>query len=170
VLDSGARQVVLVSRGEGVFEPREVTLGQRADNYVEVQKGLKSGEEVVVRANFLIDAESNLKAALGGFGHAHGGPPKPAASAAAAAPTHRAEGTIASVDASAGTVEISHGPIATLSWPAMTMAFKARDKAMVQGLKPGERVEFELAEEAAGEFVVERIAPAAAAGHAGHGS
>ena len=67
VLDSGARQIVLVQRGEGKFEPREVKLGQRGDGYVEVLEGVKEGETVVVSANFLIDAESNLKAAVGGI-------------------------------------------------------------------------------------------------------
>ncbi len=68
VLDSGTRQLVLVRRGEGLFEPRRVKLGMRADGYVEVMEGLQAGEQVVVRANFLIDAESNLKAALETFG------------------------------------------------------------------------------------------------------
>ncbi|MBI2316977.1 MAG: efflux RND transporter periplasmic adaptor subunit [Betaproteobacteria bacterium] len=68
VLDSGVRQIVLVQRAEGLFEPREVKLGARGDGYVEVLEGVKQGEEVVVSANFLIDAESNLKAALSGFG------------------------------------------------------------------------------------------------------
>ncbi len=68
VLDSGARQVVLVRRGEGLFEPRTVKLGMRGDGYIEVMEGLQAGEQVVVRANFLIDAESNLKAALETFG------------------------------------------------------------------------------------------------------
>jgi membrane fusion protein, copper/silver efflux system len=77
VLDTGIRQVVLVRRGEGTFEPRTVRTGARADGYSEIIDGLKAGEEVVVSANFLIDAESNLKAALGGFGtHAHGGKPE----------------------------------------------------------------------------------------------
>jgi Cu(I)/Ag(I) efflux system membrane fusion protein len=68
VLDSGTRQLVLVRRGEGLFEPRTVKLGMRADGYIEVTEGLQAGEQVVVRANFLIDAESNLKAALETFG------------------------------------------------------------------------------------------------------
>jgi Cu(I)/Ag(I) efflux system membrane fusion protein len=72
VLDSGTRQVVLVQRGEGLFEPRVVKLGWRADGYVEVLDGLKAGETVVSRANFLIDAESNLKAALGSLGSESG--------------------------------------------------------------------------------------------------
>lgn len=68
VIDSGTRQVVLVQRAEGLFEPREVRLGRRGDGYAEVLQGIAEGEQVVVRANFLIDAESNLRAALGGFG------------------------------------------------------------------------------------------------------
>jgi Cu(I)/Ag(I) efflux system membrane fusion protein len=67
VIDSGMRQVVLVAKGEGRFEPREVKLGGRGDGFTEVTEGLQPGEEVVVSANFLIDAESNLKAALQSF-------------------------------------------------------------------------------------------------------
>jgi Cu(I)/Ag(I) efflux system membrane fusion protein len=67
VIDSGSRQVVLVAKGEGRFEPRPVKLGRRGDGYVEVLEGVASGEEVVTAATFLIDAESNLKAALQAF-------------------------------------------------------------------------------------------------------
>lgn len=67
VLDTGTRQVVLVDKGEGRFEPRPVKLGFRGDGYVEVTEGLAAGDNVVTSANFLIDAESNLKAALKGF-------------------------------------------------------------------------------------------------------
>jgi Cu(I)/Ag(I) efflux system membrane fusion protein len=67
VLDTGSRQAVLVDKGEGRFEPREVKLGHRGEGYVEIRQGLADDEPVVVSANFLIDAESNLKAALKGF-------------------------------------------------------------------------------------------------------
>jgi Cu(I)/Ag(I) efflux system membrane fusion protein len=67
VMDTGRGQAVLVDKGEGRFEPREVKLGHRGDGYVEVREGVSEGEPVVVSANFLIDAESNLKAALKGF-------------------------------------------------------------------------------------------------------
>jgi membrane fusion protein, copper/silver efflux system len=67
VLDTGTRQTVLVDKGEGRFEPREVKIGQRGGGYVEVRDGLKEGEPIVTSANFLIDAESNLKAALKGL-------------------------------------------------------------------------------------------------------
>ena len=68
VIDSGTRQVVLVAKGEGRFEPRAVKLGRRGEGYAEITEGLKPGEEVVTSATFLIDAESNLKAALQAFG------------------------------------------------------------------------------------------------------
>jgi Cu(I)/Ag(I) efflux system membrane fusion protein len=67
VLDSGTRQVVLIARGVGRFEPRQVHLGTRGDDWVQVVDGIKPGERVVIGANFLIDAESNLRAALQGF-------------------------------------------------------------------------------------------------------
>jgi Cu(I)/Ag(I) efflux system membrane fusion protein len=67
LIDSGNRQVVIVDRGEGRFEPRAVRTGMRGDGFVEITDGVKAGEAVVVTANFLIDAESNLKAALSSF-------------------------------------------------------------------------------------------------------
>jgi Cu(I)/Ag(I) efflux system membrane fusion protein len=67
VIDSGQRQLVLLDKGEGRFEPRPVKLGRRGDGRVEITEGLNDDDKVVVSANFLIDAESNLKAALQGF-------------------------------------------------------------------------------------------------------
>jgi Cu(I)/Ag(I) efflux system membrane fusion protein len=70
VLDTGSRQVVIVDKGQGRFEPRDVKLGHRGGGYVEVREGIAAGEPIVVSANFLIDAESNLKAALKGLSDA----------------------------------------------------------------------------------------------------
>lgn len=67
LIDTGARQVVLVDRGEGRFEPRNVKLGIRGDGVIEIKEGISAGETVVVAANFLIDAESNIRAALKAF-------------------------------------------------------------------------------------------------------
>ncbi len=67
VIDSGSRRVAFVAKGEGLFEPRDLELGNRGGGLIEIRKGIEDGEEVVVRGNFLIDAESNLKAALAGF-------------------------------------------------------------------------------------------------------
>ena len=153
VIDSGTRRIVLVQLAEGRFEPREVKLGSRTDNYVEVMDGVKDGEQVVVAANFLIDAESNLKAAIGGFGHSgQGGTPgagatphlrrrrprrlqraaSTAGGAIASAPGtkspvvgHRAEGTVKAVDAKSG--------IAVRRARARRNAQMARDDDGLQG-------------------------------------
>lgn len=187
VIDSGTRRIVLIQLAEGRFESRAVKLGSRSENYVEVMEGVKEGEQVVVAANFLIDAESNLKAAISGFGPADQGstpdagakatqPPAPTASAGAAATTavgkieqapaakaagvgHKAEGTITVIDAKAATVSIAHGPIETLKWPAMTMDFKFANDGLLAGMKPGAAIAFEFVERAPGEWVITKIAP-----------
>ena len=197
VIDTGTRRIVFVQVKEGRFEPREVGIGGRGENHVEILKGVKNGEQVVVAANFLIDAESNLKAVLGGFGsHAnHGSPAKGAdatdsggaamALAAALAPTpatigHKAEGSVDSIDLKAGTLSLNHGPVLTLKWPAMTMEFKAANASLLYGLRPGQAVRFEFVERQLGEYVVTAISVApgaappakptapAATSHSGH--
>jgi len=76
VLDSGTRQLVLVETGPGRFVSREVSLGRRGGERIEILDGLAEGEQVVVSANFLIDAESKLQSALEGLGgHAGHGTP-----------------------------------------------------------------------------------------------
>jgi Cu(I)/Ag(I) efflux system membrane fusion protein len=67
IIDSGARQAVLVVKGEGRYEPRAVRIGGRGDGNIQILSGLSAGEQVVVSANFLIDAESNLRAAMQAF-------------------------------------------------------------------------------------------------------
>jgi len=68
VIDSGTKKVVFVSLGEGKFQPREVRIGASSGDQVEVLSGLVAGEQVVTRANFLIDSESRLKASLAAMG------------------------------------------------------------------------------------------------------
>ncbi|MGE0039237.1 MAG: efflux RND transporter periplasmic adaptor subunit [Xanthobacteraceae bacterium] len=64
VIDSGTRKIVIIDKGDGRFEPREVKTGIRGDEFVEIRDGIEEGNQVVIAANFLIDAESNLRAAL----------------------------------------------------------------------------------------------------------
>ena len=157
VIDSGTRQVVLISLGEGRFEPREVNLGERSDNHVQVLSGVKEGEQVVVAANFLIDAESNLKAALGGLGDSAKAAVPEASTATSKAAGHQAEGTVDSIDAKDGSITLSHGPVASLKWPAMTMDFKLANASLLQGLKPGARIQVEFVERAQGEWVITSV-------------
>ncbi len=178
VIDSGTRQLVLVRLAEGRFEPRSVTLGSRGDDYVEVVNGVSEGEQVVSSANFLIDAESNLKAALGAFDlQAASGAMSASAGASLLATdarqqagsykgsgvAHQAQGTLDAINPD-GTVSITHGPIQSLGWPGMTMDFALANSSLVAGLKPGTPVTFEIVERAPGEWVITRLQPQ----HEGH--
>ncbi|MGZ9722067.1 efflux RND transporter periplasmic adaptor subunit [Rhizobium miluonense] len=64
IIDTGDRQVVFVDKSEGRFEPKDVKLGVRGDDLTEIRRGIAAGDKVVVSANFLLDAESNLNSAL----------------------------------------------------------------------------------------------------------
>jgi len=77
VFRTGTQSIVFVDKGQGLFEPREVAVGAKADDFYEVRAGFTEGERVVTSGNFLIDSESRLKAALQGMGapggeHSHG--------------------------------------------------------------------------------------------------
>ena len=183
VIDSGTRSIVLVQLAEGRFEPREVSLGSRSDNYVEVLNGVGEGEQVVVAANFLIDAESNLKAAIGGLGHVHGGSapqtavpasPAPAAEhteqkqAAAQQPkSAQAQGKLDAINAD-GTATITHEAIKALGWPGMTMDFVLANSSLAQGIKPGTAITFELVERKPDEWVITKLQARQTAAHEGH--
>ncbi|HEY1730608.1 MAG TPA: efflux RND transporter periplasmic adaptor subunit [Terriglobales bacterium] len=78
IYQTGTRQIAFVDRGDGYFEPREIQTGPQAGDDVVVSKGLKAGERIATSANFLIDSESQLQAALGSFA-----PPPPGAGPAA---------------------------------------------------------------------------------------
>jgi Cu(I)/Ag(I) efflux system membrane fusion protein len=175
VIDSGTRQVLLVRLAEGHFEPRSVSLGVRNNNYVEVLDGVAEGEQVVTTANFLIDAESNLKAALGGLdGHTAHGVDKPvfeqrpatgdhSAHTSQAEPKkksnaagHKAEGTLNAIN-SDGTVSITHEPITSLGWPGMTMNFTLANTALANGLQAGTAITFVLVERKPDDWVITKI-------------
>lgn len=167
VIDSGTRRIALIQVGEGRFEPREVKLGASSDSYVEVLEGVQDGEQVVVSANFLIDAESNLKAAVGGFSHSGDVGQKPiqkdSSEAKSGVPSagHTTEGTVDSIDAKTGMVSISHDAVASLKWPAMTMEFKTANDTLLHALKPESTVVFEFVERQPGEWVITRVKPVA---------
>src|SRR5512141_3070517 len=64
LIETGVRQIVFVDAGDGSFEPREVKVGVRGDGKAQILSGVKAGENVAVRANFLLDSESKLRAAF----------------------------------------------------------------------------------------------------------
>lgn len=70
--------------------------------------------------------------------------------------SHHALGVVKSVNAEKGTVSIDHEPVASLQWPAMTMSFKAKDKKALQGLKPGQKIEFDFVQQGK-EYVITKV-------------
>lgn len=65
---------------------------------------------------------------------------------AAPGAAHKASGKVTRVDPAKGSVTVAHGPVASKNWPAMTMGFRARDKALLERVKPGDQVEFTFIE------------------------
>jgi Cu(I)/Ag(I) efflux system membrane fusion protein len=172
VIDSGTRQIVLVQLAEGRFEPRTVKLGSRSDEYVEVLNGISLGENVVTSANFLIDAESNLKAALSGMNQPVANPPvaqsavpiavaqdhsahqaQVKAKEKSASVGHQGVGIVEAINAD-GTLSISHEAIKSLGWPGMTMDFPLANSSLLTGIKAGSAISFELVERKPDEWVI----------------
>ncbi|MCB1916580.1 MAG: efflux RND transporter periplasmic adaptor subunit [Rhodocyclaceae bacterium] len=144
VIDQGHRQVVLLAEGEGRFRPQPVRLGIRGREYVEVLEGVTSGDEVVVAANFLIDSESNLKAALASFTEPEAAGPK----------RYDATGSIDELYVDENIASMNHDPIPDLQWPAMTMEFGMASPTVFDGIAPGEPIRFTFEDRGDGEFVI----------------
>jgi Cu(I)/Ag(I) efflux system membrane fusion protein len=121
-----------------------VRLGERGRTFVEVLDGVAAGDRVVVSANFLIDSESQLRAALAGLSDA----PQDY-------PAYEVEGVFE--EAFADGISLSHEPIPTLGWPEMTMDFGLADPALVEGLEAGAPIRFRFEDRGPGEYVVTRI-------------
>jgi Cu(I)/Ag(I) efflux system membrane fusion protein len=128
VIQTGKRSVVIVAQGEGRFAPAEVETGIEADGRTEIRSGLQPGQKVVVSGQFLIDSEASLRGVESRMG----------------ASAHKGTGKVRAVDAPSGYLELDHDPIPSMQWPQMIMAFQAENKAELQKLKEGDRVQFEV--------------------------
>lgn len=164
LIDNGEEQLVLVEQGEGRFAPRAVETGRRTGQRVEIRQGLAAGERVVTSANFLIDADARMQAAIAGFATAGDGHDHAAAQAQhegmdPALPRHGAEGRVESIDHAGHSIMLFHGPVASLGWPSMTMPFGYQDPALVENLKPGQAIHFEFVEPGPGQWIITAIHP-----------
>ena len=148
VIATGKRSLIILAEGEGRFRPVLVKTGIENDGKTEILSGVKAGDAVVVSGQFLIESEANLKGVLARL----------SANPAGQGQTWAARGEVTAVDAAAGDLEMKHEPIPAIEWPAMTMPFDVADKAMLNGLKVGQKVDFDLAKRDDG-YVVVAIRP-----------
>ena len=158
VIQTGKRTVVIVAEENGRFQPVEVQAGMESGGQIEIKRGLDLGQRVVVSSQFLIDSEASLK----GFEARLNEAPRPAANATATAtpPSHQSEAKIEMIGKDSLT--LSHGPIASLKWGAMTMDFKTPlQQALPPGLRTGDRVSFEFYMDNDGLPQLTKVAPAA---------
>lgn len=154
VIHTGERSVVILAETEGRFRAVDVQTGMESAGHTEIRKGLKAGDRVVVSGQFLIDSEASLRSTVQRMSAVE-------KESTSAAPLHRGTGKITGVEAARGQVEIAHGPMPTLKWPAMTMGFAIPDPRQISGLRVGDTVEFEVRGEPNKDdaYEIVRIAP-----------
>jgi len=140
IIQTGKRTVAMLAEENGRFRPVDVEIGIESGGQTEVKRGLQLGQRVVVSSQFLIDSEASLKGVEARLNA------EPAPAAANTAARHKSSAT---VDAIGGdTMTLSHGPIASMKWPAMTMDFKLPPRGNTgsapRALKAGDRIDFEF--------------------------
>ena len=138
---TGKRTVAMLAEGgtdSGRFRPVEVEIGIESGGQTEVKRGLQAGQRVVVSSQFLIDSEASLK----GVEARLNVEPAPVLPTAKAEPRHEGRARVEAL--SGANVTLSHGPIPSMKWGAMTMDFKRPKDKPSGGLKVGDEVDFEF--------------------------
>ena len=132
IIATGQRTVVMLAEDGGRYRPVNVEIGIESGGQTEVKKGLTAGQRVVVSSQFLIDSEASLKGVEARLNNE--APAKPV--------MHQGEGRVDAMDKDA--VTLTHGPIPSLGWGSMTMAFKPRPDGLPRNVSVGDRVQFEF--------------------------
>lgn len=156
VIRTGRSDRVVLALGDGRFRAVPVTIGFSDGERTEILDGLEDGAVVVSSGQFLIDSEASLKA---GFARMED-PADDAAPVAAPEVVAEADATVNAVDAAARTVNVTHGPIPVLGWPAMTMDFGLADGIDPAAFAVGGEVSIGIGRDAAGAYVVVTATPA----------
>jgi Cu(I)/Ag(I) efflux system membrane fusion protein len=154
VIQTGTRSVVILAQEGGKFQPVDVEPGGESNGMTEIRKGLAAGQKIVLSGQFLLDSEASLKGTTTRMDDARSSAP-----AAPLPPLHHGEGKVERIGD--GEVTISHGPIATLQWGAMTMGFKTPPAGLPRNVGVGDRVAFDIRQNQDGSFGIVAISPAA---------
>ena len=159
VIQTGRRTVVMLAEASGTYRPVDVEIGLESNGQTEIKRGLDLGQKVVVSGQFLVDSEASLK----GIGtRSTDVVAKAPAAQPAAAPEHHGVGKVETV--SKESVTLSHGPIPTMQWGAMTMEFQIPPAGVPVNVKPGATVQFAFTMNKDGLPVLTHIEPQAAMG------
>ena len=156
VIQTGTRSVVMVAQGDGRFAPVDVEIGSEAGGQSEIRKGLEEGQKVVVSGQFLIDSEASLKGTTTRMSDETSGGNK-----GPDGPIHHGEGKVEKIDKDE--ITLSHGPIPTLQWGAMTMGFKLPATGLPGGVVVGGSVAFGVRQNKDGSYQITTLVPTAAA-------
>jgi len=151
VIQTGARKVVILAEGNGNFKPVDVETGLEANGQIAIPKGLQAGQKVVTSSQFLIDSEASLKGTIARMSEMPAGNESPAT-------THHGEAKVEAVGKDA--VTLSHGPIQSMQWGAMTMDFKIPPEGLPPGIKNGSTVTFDFKQRKDGQYELTAISPA----------
>lgn len=161
LIRTGEGERVIISLGEGRFAPREVVSGIESGDYIEIVKGLNGNEEVVTSSQFLLDSEASIKASLNRMSE-----PKTEMDMAMDMqkdkPVSRmvtGKGVLRELMPDERKINMSHDPIPELGWPDMTMDFRLDEGVSLEGLKPGQAIEFDMVEKDDA-YIIESIRPA----------
>ena len=138
LIQTGKRTVAMLAEENGRFRPVDVEIGIESGGQTEIKRGLQAGQRVVVSSQFLIDSEASLRGVEARLSIE----PKPKPDAANTAPRHLGAAKVEKIDRESLT--LSHGPIASLKWGAMTMDFKLFQRGLPRGLAVGDQVSFEF--------------------------
>lgn len=145
LIRTGTEERVILSMGNGRYQPRKVVAGIESGDWVEISHGLDEGDVVVTSGQFLIDSEASLKASFKRMSSAN------TDSAMKTGRTMKSEaitgtGIIHNIFTDDNKVNISHEPIPELKWPEMTMDFQVSSDVNLDEFKPDDKVMFELEE------------------------
>lgn len=153
VIQTGTRSVVILAQDGGKFQPVDVELGGEGNGQTEIRKGLTAGQKIVLSGQFLLDSEASLKGTTSRMSDA------PSAGAPPEAALHHGQGKVERIGKDE--VTISHGPIASLQWGAMTMGFKTPQAGLPRNVSVGDRVAFDIKPRQDGTFEIVAISPVA---------
>jgi Cu(I)/Ag(I) efflux system membrane fusion protein len=153
VIRTGRRTLVVLAESGGTFRPVDVAAGIESGGRTAITSGLQAGQNVVVSGQFLLDSEASLRATTTRM--------EPAGETSSAAPPQEHIGSGKVEALGPGAVTLSHGPIPSAQWGAMTMQFELPAGAAQAELAVGEHVDFAFTLGADGKPKITRIGPAA---------